>query len=33
MKTVPPLHSREQEVHFNQPFLWLVVVSLIVTYI
>ena len=33
MKTVPPLHSREQEVHFNQPFLWLVVVSLIVTYV
>ncbi len=33
MKTVPPLHSREQELHFNQPFLWLVVVSLIVTYV
>ncbi len=33
MKTVPPLTSREQELHFNQPFLWLVVVSLIVTYV
>ncbi|MBI5566515.1 MAG: sensor histidine kinase [Chloroflexi bacterium] len=35
MRPAPPSlqNAREQELHFNRPFLWLVIIGLIVTYV